>query len=103
MSYPSTPPPGYYGPPPEHPDANTALILGILGLSLCGVCAPFAWIKGRKVLAEIDAGGGRVGGRSQANAGYIMGIIGTCMLALSVLIVVGAVLLMVVSAGSSSY
>ncbi|MGS2807289.1 DUF4190 domain-containing protein [Nocardia sp. MW-W600-9] len=103
----STPPPpqGYpgYGPPPDHPQATTVLILGILGLALCGVLAPFAWAKGRTVLGEIDASQGRVGGRSQAYAGYIMGIVGSVVLAVSLLIgVASVVVLVIVGAAESS-
>ncbi|MFD3744873.1 DUF4190 domain-containing protein [Nocardia sp. NPDC058633] len=97
------PPQGYYLRPPEHPQSTTVLILGILGLALCGVCAPFAWMKGRKVVAEIDASEGKLGGRSQANAGYIMGIVGTCVLGVSILVVAGSVLLLIATADSSTY
>ncbi|MEV0771807.1 DUF4190 domain-containing protein [Nocardia salmonicida] len=100
MSY---PPQGYYPRPPEHPESTTVLILGILGLAMCGLCAPFAWVKGRKVVAEIDASGGQIGGRSQANAGYIMGIVGSCVLGVSILVVAGSVLLLVMTADSSTY
>ena len=54
-------PPNQYGPPPygfgapEHPQATTVLILGILGLVLCQLISPFAWIMGNRVVAEIDA------------------------------------------------
>ncbi|MFD3703439.1 DUF4190 domain-containing protein [Nocardia sp. NPDC058658] len=102
MSY---PPPGYYQRPPEHPQATTVLILGALGVAFCGFCAPFAWIKGRSVLAEIDASGGQLGGRSQASAGHVMGIVGTVLLGIMLLTMVGAVALMIIGANaeSSSY
>lgn len=89
-----------YSPPPEHPRATTVLVLGILGLVLCGVLAPFAWVMGKSTLAEIDASGGRWGGRSSANTGYILGIVGSVMLGLAILLVVGYLLLMLVMFGS---
>ena len=79
-------PPNQYGAPPygfgapEHPQATTVLILGILGLVLCQLISPFAWMMGNRVVAEIDASNGQVGGRSQANAGRICGIVGTFLL-----------------------
>jgi hypothetical protein len=73
--------PPYAPPPPNHPQATTALVLGILGLVVCGVIAPFAWSLGTKALREIDAAGGRWGGRGEANAGRICGIVGTVVLA----------------------
>ncbi len=47
--------------------------------------APVAWIIGAKAVKEIDANPGRYGGRSEANAGKIMGIVGTCLLVLALL------------------
>ncbi|MFE5480250.1 DUF4190 domain-containing protein [Nocardia sp. NPDC056541] len=106
MSYPDNGPQGYpqgyYGPPPEHPQATTVLVLGVLGMSLCGLCAPFAWLKGRGVLAEIDGSGGQIGGRTQVYAGYILGIVGTCLLAFTVLIFGVALVLMIVGAMADS-
>jgi hypothetical protein len=76
----SYPPP--YAPVPDHPRATTALVLGILALVLCGLLGPFAWSIGKSTMNEIDASGGRWGGRGQAQAGYVMGIIGTVLLLL---------------------
>lgn len=53
------------------------LIWGIVGVSCCAVGAPIAWIRGRRVLREIAASGGTMGGRSAALIGYVLGIIGT--------------------------
>jgi hypothetical protein len=97
-------PPGqpYYGAVPDHPRATTALVLGILGLVACSVLAPFAWSTGKKAVDEIDAAGGRLGGRGQAQAGYIMGVIGTVLLGLGLVALVGFVGLAVLGAGLSS-
>jgi hypothetical protein len=40
-------------------------------------------------MREIDASGGRVGGRGQAQAGFILGIIGTALWVLGLLFYVG--------------
>jgi hypothetical protein len=98
---PPNPPPQGYAPPapnyggqpypqgydqrPNEPSAVTALVLGILGIAVCGVVAPFAWSTGKKSLDAIRASQGRWGGEGMAQAGYIMGIIGTALLALGVL------------------
>ncbi|HEU4513212.1 MAG TPA: DUF4190 domain-containing protein [Nocardioidaceae bacterium] len=86
-------PPGYpmQGPvqyAPDHPRATTSLVLGILGIVPCQLLAPFAWWIGKKTLDEIDASGGRLGGRTAAQAGYIMGIIGTVLLAVGILFMI---------------
>ncbi len=85
---------------PDQRQATTALVLGILGLVVCGVIAPFAWVIGRSSLREIDSSGGTLGGRSKAQVGYILGIIGSVLLILT--IVIGVLLLIVGVASSSS-
>ncbi len=69
-----------YGPPPDHPQATTVLVLGVLSFALCQVLAPFAWVMGRRVLREIDAAPGRYGGRSTVQVGHVLGIVGTIIL-----------------------
>jgi uncharacterized membrane protein YjgN (DUF898 family) len=90
------PPPGFgppayggYGPPPNHPQATTVLVLGILGIVVCGIIAPFAWVMGNRVVHEIDASGGRFGGRTEANVGRILGVIGSVLLIVGVVLVFG--------------
>ena len=107
--YGSPPPQFPYGPPPvgfgapEHHQASTVLVLGILGLVLCQLISPFAWVMGNRVVHEIDASGGQLGGRTQANAGRICGIVGTCMIGVSLLFgVVALVVLFVAASGSST-
>ncbi len=88
VGYPSPayPQQGYpQGYVPEHPRATTSLVLGIVGIVMCQVAAPFALVIGRSTLREIDASGGRLGGRGSAQAGYVLGIVGTVMLGLGVL------------------
>ena len=74
-------PPVYAPPPPSHPQAITVLVLGIVAVVVCGVAGPFAWVMGNRVVAEIDAAGGRVGGRTEATIGRVLGIVGTALLA----------------------
>ena len=80
-----------YGPlTPDHPKATTVLVLGILGIVLCGLIAPFAWVMGNQVIREIDASGGTMGGRANANAGRICGMIGTILIGVGVLFLFAA-------------
>jgi Domain of unknown function (DUF4190) len=99
------PPPGYgapppygYAPQPDHPRATLAMILGILSLVCCQLTGPFAWAIGSKAVREIDASGGRLGGRGQAMAGKVLGIIGTVLMVLVIVYVV-VVLVIAVSGG----
>ncbi|MBA2954366.1 DUF4190 domain-containing protein [Nocardioides sp. MAH-18] len=88
------PPPNPYGQPypqqpyyraPDHEQAATVLVLGILGIVLCQVISPIAWVMGNRVVREIDASGGAIGGRGAANAGRICGIVGTAIIGVGVL------------------
>jgi len=116
MSYPPPPPGGGYGPPPgaggygygygygpvEHPQGTTVLVMGILSLVICALIGPFAWNMGNKALAEIDAQPGRFSNRGQVQAGRICGIVGSCLLALNVVIFGGLFLVFVLGAAFSS-
>lgn len=77
---PSEPPPGYtsYGgaTPESSKKALWALISGILGIVVCGPLAIVAIVLGRQAQAEIDGSLGRIGGRGQATAGFVLGIVG---------------------------
>lgn len=66
---------------------------------VCGVVAPFAWVMGKRTLEEIDASNGRIGGRGAAQAGYVLGIVGTVILALGLALVLIYVLFMVAIIG----
>ncbi|WP_062993344.1 DUF4190 domain-containing protein [Nocardia anaemiae] len=109
MNYPPPPqygsPYGYpaYGPPQDHPQAVTIMILGILGLLMCQVLGPIAWVMGKKALNEIDASGGAIGGRGSVQAGYICGIIASILLILTLAFVIIIAVFAVIGASSSSY
>jgi TRAP-type C4-dicarboxylate transport system permease small subunit len=96
------PTPSYAPQPPNHPQATTALVLGILGLVVCGAIAPFAWNIGSKAVQEIDASGGAWGGRTEANAGRILGMVGTALLVVALLAFV-MFLLVFVALGSTTF
>lgn len=83
--YPGGYPVGYPVAPPQHPQSVTAMVLGILGLVCCGLASPFAVWLGRKSMNEIDASGGQLGGRGQAQAGFILGLVGTAVWVLGLL------------------
>ena len=90
----------YRTSPPDDPRAVVALILGILGVVLCWIAAPFALVIGRSSLKEIDASAGGRGGRGMALAGYILGIIGTVILGLGILGFVIAIIAAAATSGS---
>ena len=87
---------------PDHPRATMSLILGILGIVVCGVIAPFAWRIGKQTVDEIDASNGQLGGRGSAQAGYVLGIIGTILLGIGVAFLAVYVVIVIVAIGSSS-
>lgn len=104
---PGHPPPGpaygyqqpYAAPVPDHPRSTFAMVLGIIAIAGGFACylpllaAPFAWVIGSRAVREIDEAGGQLGGRGQANAGKILGIVGTVLLTLVLLVVAVLVVL----------
>jgi hypothetical protein len=92
---PAPPPSGEHAAPPvpgqKAQGAVPALVLGIIGVVICGLCAPFAWAMGRKAEREIDASGGTLGGRGTATAGKILGIIGTVLLVIGVIALIALI------------
>lgn len=99
--------PGYAAMVPKHPSATTAMVLGIGalgGMFVCGipiVLAPFAWMVGGRAVKEIDANPGRWSGRDQAQAGRIMGMIGTGLLVLGIIALTLFITLAVTTRASS--
>jgi hypothetical protein len=95
------------GTVPDHPSATTAMVLGIIslvGIVFCGgltlILAPAAWVVGAKAVRQIDASPGQYAGRDRAQAGKIMGIIGSVLLVLGIVAII-AVVALAVSVGSS--
>ena len=76
------------------------LVLGILGLVVCGPLGIAAWIMGSGDLKEMDAGTMDPSGRGNTNAGKICGIIATVLTILGVLI--GAAVFMLGIAASAA-
>jgi hypothetical protein len=72
--------------------ATAALVVGIAGMVLfCFLASPVALGLGLSAVKDIDRSGGRLGGRSQATAGWILGLIGTiCLVGVIALIIVAA-------------
>jgi hypothetical protein len=91
---PGYPVPGYTPTPPNEGMAVAAMVVGIVALVLsCGygvglLGSPVALVLGRVSMKRIDASGGQVGGRGMAQAGFILGIIGTILLVLAIIVLV---------------
>jgi hypothetical protein len=80
---------------PKEPQATTAMVLGIVGVAGGMMCylpilvSPVALFFGRKSLNAIKQQP-HLGGRGEAMAGFVLGIIGTCLIAF-MLLIVGAI------------
>ncbi len=72
----------------DHPQGTLVLILGIVSIVVCQATGPFAWVMGRKALAEIDANPSAYANRGMVQAGMICGIVGTVLLVFAVVILV---------------
>jgi hypothetical protein len=84
--YPYYPPPVAYAPPQNDSDANNIFLLGILGITVCGICAPIAWAKGSTYRTTCRIMGTMPNG--MATAGWIMGIVGTVLMGISILFMI---------------
>ena len=64
------------------------LVLGILGLVICGPLGIVAWVMGSGDLKEIDAGTMDASGRGTTQAGKICGIIATILMIIGVIVAI---------------
>jgi hypothetical protein len=80
--------PSESGAYPEASQATTVLVLGIIGIVLCQLLGPIAWVMGNNELAAIDSGRRPPENRGTANAGRILGIISTVLFALGIVLVI---------------
>lgn len=102
-----------YGPTPygqqKEGSATTSMVLGIVavgGLFICGITillSPVALIMGLNSKRRIDASGGQLSGRGEAQAGFVLGIIGTVLLVLGIIAIVALIVVAATSDGGSSY
>lgn len=72
--------------PQPHPRGVAVLVLGIIGIVLCGPCAIVALVLAQGALKEIDQNPAAYSNRGMVNAGRILGIIG---IILWVLVLIG--------------
>ncbi|GAA0619139.1 DUF4190 domain-containing protein [Kribbella sandramycini] len=85
-----------YGVLQDHSRATVSLVLGLV--ALCAgiiVLAPVAWWLGNQAVREIDASPGVYNNRGMAQAGKILGIIGTVLLILGVIFLLGMIAIVV--------
>jgi len=79
--------------PRHHQPHRGGMILafGVLGIACCGILAPIAWVTGYVDLKQIREGQMDPSGRGLTQAGMVLGIIGTSLFVLTLIIaVIGA-------------
>lgn len=79
------------------------LVLGILGLVICGPLGIAAWVMGSNDLKQIDAGAMDPSGRSVTNAGRICGMIATILLGIGALVFIAAMALGLLGAAAGHH
>jgi hypothetical protein len=97
---PYAPVPGHPGMPqfptyvlPDHPKATSALVVGIIAVAGTFTCvlpvlaSPVAWALGAQARKEIRRAPQYWGGESKATAGMVLGIIGTALLVLGIIVI----------------
>jgi hypothetical protein len=91
---PAPPPSGQYAAPPAGRKADgaiAALVLGIIGIIFCPLCAPVAWALGQKAERLVDASGRTLGGRGEATAGKVLGMIGTALMVIGIIALIALI------------
>jgi hypothetical protein len=76
-----------------------ALVLGIVGLLLCGLAAPFAWWQGKSAENAVEANPGRYGGKGMATTGKILGMVGVGLWVIGIIV---TIIIIIAAAGSST-
>lgn len=71
--------------PVQSSNAVTILVLGILSICVCGVMGPIAWWLGNKELERIKQGYISTDQLGMTKAGWVCGIVGTALFALTLL------------------
>lgn len=105
--------PGYYGAQPgsyaglraiqpEHPQAVTILILGILSLFFCQLLGPIAWYMGSKAREDVKASDVGYSNANMISIGWVFGIVATCVMIFSVLVMIGFVVLLLLIPASGA-
>jgi hypothetical protein len=103
-AYGTAPYPGEAGLYREPSQAVLALVVAIVGLVAFQLVAPVAWVLAKREIQGIDEGRRNPANRGMAVAAKVIGIIGTVVLMLGVLIAVIAVVgLFAFSSSSPSY
>ncbi|MBK8459130.1 MAG: DUF4190 domain-containing protein [Micropruina sp.] len=78
----------YYTDPhlllPEHPQATTVLVVGILSLVLFPPLGPIAWVMGSRARREVAANPLRLRNGGSLTIGWVMGIISSVLMMLAV-------------------
>jgi len=102
---PGYPMPGYNASPPNEGLAVASMVIGIVAFVLaCGygvglLGSPVALVMGRVSMKRIDQSGGQLGGRGMAQAGFILGIIGTVLLVLAII----ALVVVIIAAANGAF
>jgi len=77
-------------------------VLGIIGVLLCGLAAPFAWWQGKSAEDAISGNPGRYGGKGMATTGKILGMVGVGLLVLGIIVFI-LVVVIGIAADNTTY
>lgn len=103
-SAPWTPPPPHRTRPP-HPQATTAMVLGIVAaagfftLLVPALAGPIAWYLGSAARRDIQREPERWSGSARATTGMVLGIVATALLAILILVLTLIVVVLAFLAG----
>lgn len=77
----------------DHPQSTVVFVLGLLSVIGFSIVGPVAWIMGNSARKEVRNNPERYRSGGLLTAGWVMGIIGTCLMGLLVLYIIFVVFL----------
>ena len=73
---------------------SNVLVFGILSIVICPPLGIAAWLMGNNDLREMNAGLMDPSGRGATSAGRICGIIGSLLMILAIVLIIGALIML---------
>lgn len=80
---------------------TTVLVLGILGLVVCGICGIIAWVMANKDIPKMEAGAMDPEGLGSTKAGKICGIISVILMAIG-LVFTAIYIVLIIGVGAAA-
>lgn len=76
-----------FQPAPSGTSSPTTLVVtGVLGIICCGFLAPYTWIKSNQAIQSLQSGYGNIADQGTYNIARILGIVGTALWIIGIIV-----------------